>query len=45
MHVVQLLAVVHMLRIYRPCLLGEGAPQPDGCWSDFDLRMDKQAIT
>ncbi len=26
-------------------LLGNGAARPAGCWSDFDLRTDNQAIT
>jgi hypothetical protein len=26
-------------------LLGGGPPRPDGCWFDFDLRTDNQAIT
>jgi hypothetical protein len=44
-HVLELLAVVHALRVFRHYLLGSGAPRPDGCWSDFDLRTDNQAIT
>jgi hypothetical protein len=44
-HVLELLAVVHALRAFRHYLLGGGAPRPAGCWSDFDLQMDNQAIT
>ena len=44
-HVLELLAVVHSLRVFRHYLLGSGAPRPAGCWSDFDLRTDNQAIT
>lgn len=44
-HVLELLAVVHSLRVFRHYLLGGGAPRPPGCWSDFDLRTDNQAIT
>ena len=44
-HVLELLAVVHSLRAFRHYLLGGGAPRPAGCWSDFDLRTDNQAIT
>ena len=44
-HVLELLAVVHALRAFKHYLLGGGAPRPDGCWSDFDLRTDNQAIT
>ena len=47
-HVLELLAVVHSVRVFRHYLLGSGAPRPDspeGCWSDFDLRTDNQAIT
>jgi hypothetical protein len=44
-HVLELLAVVHALRAFRHYLLGGGAPRPAGCWSDFDLRTDNQAIT
>jgi len=44
-HVLELLAVVHALRAFRHYLLGGGAPRPGGCWSDFDLRTDNQAIT
>ena len=44
-HVLELLAVVHALRAFRHYLLGGGAPRPEGCWSDFDLRTDNQAIT
>ncbi len=44
-HVLELLAVVHALRVFRHYLLGGGGPQPAGCWSEFDLRTDNQAIT
>ncbi len=44
-HVLELLAVIHALRVFRHFLLGGGAPRPAGCWSDFDLRTDNQAIT
>jgi hypothetical protein len=43
-HVLELLALVHALRAFRHYLLGGGAPRPAGCWSDFDLRTDNQAI-
>jgi hypothetical protein len=43
-HVLELLAVVHALRVFRHCLLGCRAPRPVGCWYDFDLRQDNQAI-
>ena len=43
-HVLELLAMVHDLRIFRHYLLGTGAPRAEGCWSDFDLRTDNQAI-
>ena len=44
-HILELLAVVHALRVFRHYLLGGGAPRPADCWSDFDLRTDNQAIT
>ena len=44
-HVLELLAVVHALRVFKHYLLGSGAPRPPGCGSDFDLRTDNQAIT
>ena len=44
-HILELLAVVHALCIFRHYLLGSGAPRAEGCWSDFDLRTDNQAIT
>ena len=44
-HVLELLAVVHALRVFRHYLLGGGAFRPAGCWMDFDLRTDNQAIT
>ncbi len=43
-HVLELLAVVHALRVLKHYLLGSGAPPPLGCGSDFDLRTDNQAI-
>ena len=42
--VLELLAVVHALRTFRHYLLGVGAPRPAGCWSEFELRTDNQAI-
>ena len=44
-HILELLAVVHALRIFRHYLLGSKAPRPACCQSDFDLRTDNQAIT
>ena len=44
-HVLELLAVVHAMRVFRHYLLGSGAPRPPRCWSDFDLRTDNQEIT
>ena len=44
-HVFELLALVNSLRVFRHYLLGSGAPRQDGCWSDFNLRTDNQAIT
>ncbi len=44
-HVLELLAVVHELRVFRHYLLCGRAPRPAGYWSDFDLRTDNQAIT
>ena len=38
------LAAGHALRILRHYLLGSGALRVEGCWSDFDLRTDNQAI-
>ncbi len=43
-HVLELLVMVHALREFRHFLLGGGAPRPAGCWSDFDLQTDNQAI-
>jgi hypothetical protein len=43
--VLELLAVVHALRVFKHYLLGSGAPRPLGGGSDFDLRTDNQAIT
>ena len=37
--------MVHSLLVFRHYLLGSGAPRPEGCWSDFDLRTDNHAIT
>ena len=42
-HILELLAVVHALLIFRHYLLGSGAPRAEGCWSDFDVRTDNQA--
>jgi hypothetical protein len=44
-HVLELLAVVHALRVFHRYLLGSGAPRPPGVRSDFTLRMDNQAVT
>ena len=44
-HVLELLAVVHALRVFRHYVLGSGAPRPAGCGSDFDLWTNNQAIT
>ena len=46
-HVLELLAAAHALRTFRHYLLGSGSGAHGlaGCWSDFDLRTDKQAIT
>ena len=44
-HVLELLAVVHALRVFRHYLLGSGAPRPPGVLSDFTLRTDNQAVT
>ncbi len=44
-HILELLAVVHALRVFLHYLLGGGEPLPAACWSDFDLRTDNQAIT
>ncbi len=44
-HVLELVVVVHALRVFLHYILGGGAPRPAGCWSDFDLQTDNQAIT
>jgi len=44
-HVLELLAVVHALRVFRHYLLGSGAPRPPGVLSDFTIRTDNQAVT
>ncbi len=44
-HVLELLAVVHALRVFKHYLVGSGAPRPEGCTSDLDVRTDNQAIT
>ncbi len=44
-HVLELLAVLHALRVFKHYLVGSGAPRPLGYGSDFDLRTDNQAIT
>ena len=41
----ELLAVVHAMRVFRHYLLGSGAPRSPGCWSNLDLRTDNQTIT
>jgi hypothetical protein len=43
-NVLELLAVVHTLWVFKHYLLGSGAPCPPGRGSDFDLRTDNQAI-
>ena len=42
-HVLELLAVVHALRVFRHYLLGSGAPRPPGVLSDFTLRTDNRS--
>ena len=37
--------VINSLRAFRHYVLVGGAPRPGGCWSDFDLLTDNQAIT
>ena len=37
--------MAHALWVFRQCLPGGGAPRPAGCWTDFGLRTDNQAIT
>ena len=44
-HVLDLLAVVHALRVFRHYLLGSGAPRPPGVHSDFTLRTDNRAVS
>ena len=44
-HVLELLAVVHALRVFRHYLLGSSAPRPPGILSDFTLRTDNQAVS
>jgi hypothetical protein len=44
-HVLELLAVVHALRVFRHYLLGSGAPRPPGVRSDFTLRTVNQAVS
>ncbi len=44
-HVLELLEVVHALRVFRHYLLGSGTPRPPGVRSDFTLRTDNQAVT
>ena len=46
-HVLELVAVVHALRVFRHCLLGSGAPRPPGVpvLSVFTLRTDNQAVS
>jgi hypothetical protein len=43
--VLELLAVVHALRVFRHYLLGSSAPRPPGTLSDFTLRTDNQAVS
>ena len=42
-HTLELLAVVHALRVFKHYLLGSGAARPAACGSDFDLCTDNQA--
>ncbi len=44
-HVLELLAVLHALLVFKHYLLGSWAPLQLGCGSDFDLHTDNQAIT
>ncbi len=44
-HVLEVLAVVHALRVFRHYLLGSGAPRPPGVLSDFTLQTDNQAVS
>ncbi len=44
-HVLELLTVLHALRVFRHYLLGSGAPRPPGARLDFTLRTDNQAVT
>ena len=44
-HVLELLAVVPALRVFRHYLQGSGAPRPPGLLSDFTLRTDNQAVS
>ena len=43
--VLEQLAVVLGLRVFRHYWLGSGAPRPPGVLSDFTLRTDKQAVS
>ncbi len=40
-HVLELLAVVHALLVFKHYLLCSRAPLPLGCWSDFNLWTNK----
>jgi hypothetical protein len=41
-HVLELLAVVHALQVFRHYPLGSGAPRLPGVCSDFTLLTDNQ---
>ena len=44
-HNLELLALVHALRVWRHYLLGSGAPRRPGNLTDFTIRTDNQAVT
>ena len=44
-HNLELLAVVHALRVWRHYLMGSGAPRRPGDLTDFTIRTDNQAVT
>jgi hypothetical protein len=46
-YVLELLAVVYSLLVFRHYLLGGGEPRTPGCWTDLDLQTENhwQAIT
>jgi hypothetical protein len=43
--VLELLAVVHALQMFRHYLLGSGAPRPPGVRSDCSLQTDNKAVS